>query len=198
MSIKGFAIVTGMPAAGKTAIGRLIANSFGWPFLDKDDILEAEFNKFSAVDLPLRQRLSRESDEVFADQAKALPSGVLVSFWRPRDLSVSYGTATDWIAELHAAVVELHCKCEPDVARERFLKRQRHQGHNDELRVESLTQQFDELAALGPLNLGPCVTIDTTHSDDIAALAHEAIREMRELLSSSFEPGVSKWDTLNP
>ncbi|MXP31879.1 AAA family ATPase [Parerythrobacter jejuensis] len=182
MKQKGFVLLSGMPASGKTAIGRALAERFCWPCLDKDDLLEAEFEKYEDVDLIRRQKLSRLSDLVFEQRAKAQSHGVLVSFWRPIGQPVSYGTATNWLTELQSPVVELHCRCDPTVAQERFAKRKRHPGHNDALRHDTLVQQFAELAAFGPLGTLPCVTIDTSDLTDIDALVDEAAEEVRALL----------------
>ena len=184
MGNAGFIVVSGLPAAGKSSLGRLVADSLGFPFLDKDDILEAEFDKYPAVDMELRQRLSRESDLVFTQRAASLTSGVLVSFWRPANLSGAYGTATNWIATLGAPAVELHCKCEPRVARDRFLRRSRHAGHNDNQRLESLVQQFDQLASIGPLGLWPCVTAETTDLRDISELVETVSKDIEDLLDT--------------
>ena len=182
MNVEGFVIVSGLPAGGKTGLGRLVADILGLPFLDKDDILEAQFDKSPAVDMELRQELSRKSDMIFVERARALKSGVLVSFWRPVGQTVSYGTATDWIAELRTPVVELHCSCDPRVALQRFSQRNRHPGHNDASRLDSLAQQLNELASLGPIGLRHCITVDTTDLRDIAALAREASKDIQNLL----------------
>lgn len=180
-----FIVVSGLPAAGKTAIGRHVASTMGLPFLDKDDLLEREFEKHASVDLELRQNLSRKSDEEMAAEAVALGAGTLVSFWRPTNLIVSYGTATDWLSELVAPVVELYCRCGPDVAQKRFVARMRHSGHNDAFRMDSLVRQFQELASLGPLGLWPLATIDTDDLSDISALGDEAVRNVLALLKQN-------------
>ncbi len=184
MNEKGFVVVSGLPASGKTTIGRWLAEALGWPILDKDDFLEAEFDKFSAIDMARRQQLSRKSDAIFEQRAKGQSSGVLVSFWRPSDQLVSYGTATEWISELQSPVVELHCRCDPAVAQKRFSSRTRHPGHNDALRLDGLARQFDELAPLGPLGIWPCVTIETTDLRDIDTVGERATEEVRRLLYS--------------
>lgn len=181
MKPKGFALVSGLPASGKTAIGRRLAEALSWPFLDKDDFLEAEFQKFDEIDMARRQHLSRKSDLEFERHAKAQSCGVLVSFWRPTDQQVSYGTATNWITELQPPVFELHCRCDPKVAKERFLRRKRHPGHNDASRFGTLTQQFNELASFGPLGTLPCITIETSDLTDIDVLVERAEEAVRRL-----------------
>ena len=185
MGVPGFIVVSGLPASGKTAIGRRIAERLGVPMLDKDDFLEARFEEHSSIGPDLRTRLSRQSDEKFADAAAALEGAVLVSFWRSRGQPVSYGTATEWIDQLSGPVVELHCQCDPNTARERFEARTRHPGHNDASRRGDLGRQLEEIAALGPLGAWPCVTVETSDLSDIENLAAKAARVVQTALASA-------------
>ncbi|MEM7701829.1 MAG: AAA family ATPase [Pseudomonadota bacterium] len=185
MSVTGFVIVSGLPASGKTALGRAVAERLAIPFLDKDDFLEKRFAAFSEIDADLRQRLSRESDTELASNAAKLSAGVLVSFWRPRGEAVSYGTPTDWIADLPEPVVELHCRCRPDIARERFAARMRHPGHNDATRLTTLGQQFEELAGLGPLGGWPCVELETSDLSGFDALVDVASDRLRNAFADA-------------
>lgn len=173
-----FIIVSGLPAAGKTAIGKYVSRKMALPFLDKDDLLEQEFERYESIDLDLRQNLSRECDAAMARTAIAMGSGVLVSFWRPYDQPVSYGTTTEWLECCRTPVIELYCKCDPDIARQRFLGRVRHPGHNDVSRMNSLVHLFPELASFGPLGRWPVVTIETNDLSDVCALGDEAIRRV--------------------
>ena len=182
MDVLGFIVVSGLPASGKTAIGRRVAERLGVPMLDKDDFLEARFEEHAPIGPELRTRLSRESDEDLARAAAALEGAVLVSFWRPRGQSVSYGTATGWIDQLSGPVVELHCKCDPNIARERFEARTRHPGHNDASRRGDLGRQFEEIAALGPIGAWPCVTVETSDLSDLESLAAKAAEDVRTAL----------------
>jgi len=185
MKDRAYIVVSGLPAAGKTAIGRYIAGRLGLPFLDKDEFLEREFQRYASVDLQLRQQLSRKSDETMMLQAIALERGVLVSFWRPDDRDVSFGTSTSWLKNQTTPVIELYCRCDAQIAQERFKTRRRHLGHNDALRRDSLAQQFEELEPFGPLGLWPVVVIDTSNLDDISALGDAAVRSLSGLLDSN-------------
>jgi hypothetical protein len=181
-----FIVVSGLPASGKTAVGRYVASKMCLPLLDKDDFLEREFEKYPSVDLELRQQLSRKSDETLATEAISLGAGTLVSFWRPTMVNVSYGTATDWLSDLRTPIVELFCRCDPSIARERFVSRTRHSGHNDALRLNGLARQFHELAQLGPLGIWPVFTIDTSDLNDVATLGDEAVSGVLELLNQNY------------
>ena len=157
-------IVLGLPASGKTTLGRALAGAHDLPFLDKDDILEALFESLGTGDDAWRERLSRASDSVLESIVRRLDGGaVLTSFWRHPLSKVARGTPVDWIGKLPATVVEVHCECPAQIAVTRFQDRVRHAGHNDGRRTaEQLLAQFEDLAALGPLGLGRLVQVDTS------------------------------------
>ncbi len=176
-------VVSGLPASGKTALGRRVADRLGFAFLDKDDILERLFESHPQIDTVVRQKLSRESDQLFIEQARALDRAVLVSFWRPPDRSVNYGTPTAWLNSSDLLVIELHCQCEPAVAYERFTNRERHPGHNDDQRLDGLSKQMEDLAAIGPLGLWPLVEIETSDLRALDDLTSTAVSSIDELLA---------------
>lgn len=153
-------VVTGLPGAGKTTLGRSLATSLGLPFLDKDDILD-DLLDLSRMPAERRSELSRQADVAFMERASLLPEAVLVSFWRRPELSTTSGTPTEWLAEWSEAI-ELWCRCEPAVAAHRFLTRRRHPGHGDDRRSrDDVRHQFELLDRLGPLGVGRLVSVDT-------------------------------------
>ena len=158
-----FIAVSGLPASGKTTIARQIALALGLPLYDKDAILEALFDTMAPVDFDLRQRLSRASDRVLMVLAGQSSGAVIASFWRhPGDEGES-GTPSEWLSELSPCLVEVHCRCPPEIAAQRFLHRSRHPGHHDERRSgEMLLVQFRDVADRGPLGLGYLINIDTS------------------------------------
>jgi gluconate kinase len=160
-------VVSGLPASGKSTIGRTLAERLELPFLDKDDFLEA---RFAAQPVPTpadRTRLSRECDAAFFDAARAASGAVLCSHWRWPDTEDTSGTPTDWLRDLPGVVVEVHCVCSPDTAARRFVQRQRHPAHHDERFTEAeLRSIFAVLASRGPLHIGRLVTVDTDRDVD--------------------------------
>ena len=50
-------IISGLPASGKTTLGRELAKLLGFQFIDKDDILESLFAENQNFSSELRQRL---------------------------------------------------------------------------------------------------------------------------------------------
>ncbi len=169
-----FVIVTGLPGAGKSTVGRALASELHLPFLDKDDFLDDLLDRSSD---PKGERavLSRLADLAFTEQAKQSPAAVLVSFWRRPELSTTSGTPTEWLGELPDPV-ELWCRCPPEVAVRRFLDRRRHHGHGDETRrSDELLVQFESLDRLGPLGVGRIVEIDTTSDTALPTLFEQII-----------------------
>ena len=163
-------VVTGLPASGKSTLGRALADALDWPFLDKDDFLEALFEAHEVQDLKDRSQLSRQSDALFQAAAEQHDHVVLVSHWASRSGSGS-GTPTGWLRKRFTRLVEIHCTCAPDIAAARFAARRRHPKHMDHLRPGNvLKQQMQEQAEQLPLRLGNVVTVSTEHRVDLKAI----------------------------
>ncbi len=160
-------VVSGLPASGKTTVGRAISEGLSLPLLDKDSILEALFDSLKCNEQEQRERLSRASDEVLFRLAAASTPAVLVNWWNP-------GTAPGRLAEIADRLVEVFCDCPLDVAAARFVARERHPGHLDHLRTTRQREQGIERLRTtyrGALRLGgPLVTVDTSRPIDDEAL----------------------------
>jgi len=145
--------------------------------LDKDDILESLFESLGVSTPDERGGLSRASDRVLQGVASTSRGAVLSSFWRRESLSQTSGTPTYWLRQLPDAVlVEVLCECPPRLAAERYAARKRHPGHFDDHKpAAELVWQFEQLAAAGPLGLGPLLRVDTRAEVDVEGLA-QAVR----------------------
>lgn len=162
MSKRAAIFVTGLPASGKTSVGRKLSIAFDWPLLDKDEFLERLYDQYPVENLEDRNRLSRLSDEQFIGAAKQEQSVVLVSHWAPKGETGGSGTPTDWLSEVFDPLIEVHCVCSVTTATERFLNRKRHPGHMDAVRSTSEIRRKMEKWALGlPLGFDAMVEIDT-------------------------------------
>jgi hypothetical protein len=78
------------------------------------------------------------------------------------------------LSSLPSMPVELHCRCRPEFALERFFARARHPGHLDE--AKDRAQELARLrlfASFGPLGLGPVVEVDMEQPFDVARLIGE-------------------------
>lgn len=162
-----YVIFTGLPASGKTRLARSIAPSLSLPVVDKDEILEALYDALGTGDAAWRDALSRASDDVMFRAARALRDAALVSFWRREAVSESSGTPTGPLAELPGSVVEVFCRCDPEVAARRFVARTRHPGHLDATTgYHERLARFRSLAGAYPVGLGEVVTVDTSADAD--------------------------------
>lgn len=73
-------VVSGLAASGKTTVGRSIAAGLSLPLIDKDDILEALFDRLGCENREQRRRLSRASDEILFRLGSRLDNAT----WAPR------------------------------------------------------------------------------------------------------------------
>jgi hypothetical protein len=161
-------IVTGIPASGKSTIGRAVATALGLTMLDKDEILEGLFNSRGVGNADWRRELSRAADEELKQKALRSEGAVISSWWHHPASNVDTGTPIEWLSSLPGVAVELHCVCSPHIAAERFMTRQRHEGHLDLLKTHAeLLTSFEEQSALGPLGLGRLVQVNTERSVEL-------------------------------
>lgn len=164
--------MSGLPASGKSRLGGALAPLLGLELLDKDDFLEALYERDEIGDAIWRERLSRESDVLFRAAAIESRGAVLASYWRHPGRAGGGGTPSDWLTTLPGPLVEVHCHCPARLALARFRRRVRHPGHLDQgRRTEDLSGKFESYAASGPLGLGTVISVDTSVSPDIQALA---------------------------
>jgi len=155
-------IVTGIPASGKSTLGRALSDELGLEMWDKDEILEELFNNKGVGDANWRTLLSRTADEVLQDRARQCESSIIVSWWRHPASTVVSGTPIEWLSQLQGKLIEVNCICDPAIAVARFKSRTRHSGHLDQLKADAdLLPAFQQQAALGPLGIGPLVTVNT-------------------------------------
>lgn len=169
-----YIIVTGLPASGKSTIGKLMAPALEIPFLDKDEILEDLFDRQGIGDVAWRKRLSRAADDILRERARQSTSAVITSWWRHPNSALDSGTPVEWLEALPGIVIELYCHCRPPVAAARFLSRRRHEGHLDRLKsYDELISGFRQHAALGPLGIGRLIEKNTEEAIDLDPLLEE-------------------------
>ncbi len=167
-----FVVVSGLPGSGKTTIARALAPCLDLSLIDKDEILEGLFESRGTGDGAWRRRLSRESDDILQSTVASSHGAIVTSFWHAPGMPEDSGTPTAWLAALSAAIVNVHCACDPDVAADRFLRRTRHAGHLDGTRMPAdVRASIHALAAHGPLAIGEVVVVDTTAAVDTDALS---------------------------
>ena len=173
--MQSFIVVSGIPGSGKSTVGRALADHLGWPFLDKDDFLDALFEQNSCSSREDRKSLSRKADALFESAARELEQAVLCSFWRHPDSESESGTPSAWLRRQEIRVLEVVCWCPPHVAAERFLRRSRHAGHQDAVWTEpALIAESEQVQSHLPLGLGQSFLYHTRDHLDLGELFRAA------------------------
>jgi predicted kinase len=165
-------IVSGPPCAGKTALGRRLANALSLPFINKDGIKESLFETLGWKDRAWSQQLGRASSELlwyFAEaQLAAARSLIIESNFDPT-------FATSRLLALKAKVdfepFQVQCIAAGEILLQRFKARaesgERHPGHVDHLNYAEvqamLTHPRQYTLEIG----GAGVEVDTTDFQQI-------------------------------
>lgn len=164
-------VVSGLPASGKTTVGKALSERLSMPLIDKDAILEALFDSLGCPDRSERYRLSRASDEVLYTLAEASQAAVVVNWW-------DHDSSPARLRGIASSVVEVFCECTVEVAAARFEGRRRHPGHHDPRRSrEEIAEGVRRMRGtfLGPLGVGNLVRVNTEGPLDSDSLADQVL-----------------------
>jgi glucokinase len=170
-------VVSGLPGSGKSTLARTLAAALGLPLLDKDDILERLFESKGVGDVDWRRTLSRESDRILETEALTSRGAVLVSHWHLPGMPRDSGTPTHWLEDRSAKVVHIYCRCDAELADQRFVQRKRHPGHLDgEKSLSEIRAGIAQVAGFGRLGIEPTVHVDTSRPVTIDAVLREVLQ----------------------
>jgi predicted kinase len=157
-------VVSGLPGSGKTTLAVPLAERLGLPLLSKDQIKEVLSSTLAGDS----RQLGRAAVHVLLALAARAPEVVLESFFWP-------GLSEPELLALDRPLVQVHCSCPPDVARDRFLRRaeagERHPVHHP----MDDWERFAERGALLDLP-GPCLRVDTSGQVPDVAVLTEQVR----------------------
>ena len=171
-------VICGLPATGKTTLGRRLAADLGLPFFSKDDLKETLFDALGAADRAWSRRLGVASFALLrhvtetllaARQSLVVEANFLATYDAPFYQAVT--------ARHGARVAQIWLTAEPATIVRRFERRaasdERHPGHVelahlDELRPALLRTDDAPLPLAGAL-----LTVDTT---DFASFDYDALR----------------------
>jgi glucokinase len=165
-----FVVVSGLAASGKTSLAEPLAQALGVRLISKDAIKERLFEAVGYGGLGWSRTLSRAADAAMVRIAQDLDGAVLDNFWYAE-------TVDELLSPLPRPIVEVFCRCDLDVAYERFRVRVRHPGHADHERdLDSVRNAFFPRAKRLPLRtLGPVVEVDTNRPVDVGSVATRVI-----------------------
>jgi predicted kinase len=165
-------IVTGAPAAGKTTVGRRIAEAFRLPFIHKDGIKEILFDSLGWKDREWSKKLSATSMELLfylvEVQLRAGRPSVVESNFHPEHATPRFLALEQ---NYHFRALQVVCTANAEALVRRYGERVssgvRHPGHVDEVLLDELdfTAQHGRFHALAIG--GPVVQVDTSDFDAI-------------------------------
>ena len=154
-------LVNGVPASGKSTVGRGIAQRLECPLLALDTVKEALFGELGTGDRDYNRTLGRASYAAIWALVAEFPrdATVVVDAWfgfQPVDLLRQYLRRADI-----AGVVEVWCHAPPDLVAQRYAERclVRHAGH---LGLDYVPELRELAATAAPIGLGALVEVDTS------------------------------------
>ncbi len=177
-------LVSGPPAAGKTALARRLAAEFGLPLVNKDGIKELLFDTVGTRDYEWSQNLGRASIALLYDfTERLLAAGVSLI----AESNFHSGADSTRLAELRGrrefTPLQIHCTAPANVLEERNERRrhmgERHPGHVPA--PETSLKPHIEAGVWRPLSIeGETVIVQT---DDFDAVDYgPAFRAVRAAL----------------
>ena len=162
-AFRGYVVVSGPPASGKSSLAPALAAALDLPLLAKDVVKDALIDVLGAPDLPRSRELGRAAVHVLLAVARTAGRGVLEGVW------FDYARAP--LAGLPGPLVEVFCRCPPAVLRARYAARSTARGAG----WFDLDRDPDELwnVEVGTPVAGdwPVLEVDTSGEVDVAALA---------------------------
>ncbi|KRC62660.1 hypothetical protein ASE14_02185 [Agromyces sp. Root81] len=157
-------VVNGIPGAGKTTLASSLARDLALPLVAKDAIKEALSDAMN-VPLPTSQLGAVAAENVWAIAGMLSGTVIVESFWAAgRDDSYFRRGFTALGAPRG---VEIWCHTSLEVARERFLTRDRHIAHSDAGRLPEWEALSSSAAPISGL---PVIAVETTTAVDVPSL----------------------------
>lgn len=154
-------VVTGLPGSGKTNVAGPLASKLYLPLISKDHIKELLADHLGLGGLA--EKYGEAAVHITLALAARAPEVVLESFFWP-------GLAEPELLNLDRPLVQVHCLCDPALARARFEERQQTGQRHP---VDHAMNDWESFAqGEGLLDLpGPLVVVDTSAPPDNEAVA---------------------------
>jgi len=160
-------IVTGRPAAGKSAIAQWLAEELKVPWVSKDSVREVLFEQLGWQDRPWAQKLGIASLELmfYFAQAQFQSGGSLIldNAFDPTPSTLRFQALQQ---QYNLNIIQIICNSDKDTLFERFVARsqsgQRHPGHGDEAVLDSLRRHLAQERSPQMELEGAVINVDTT------------------------------------
>ena len=125
-----FVIVSGPPASGKSTLAPVVARALGLPLVAKDTIKDALMSVLPVPDVETSRQIGRGAVAAMLAVAADSPAGAVIESNFYRSLAVGE------LGRLPGLVIEVFCRCDQAIARDRYAARAgtRHAGHFDGVR----------------------------------------------------------------
>ena len=157
-----FVVVSGPPASGKSTLAPVLARALALPLVAKDTIKDALMSVLPVDDVDASREIGRAAVLAMLAVAAESPIGAVI------ESNFHRTAAPAMLHRLPGAVVEVFCRCEETLAKERFAARAgtRHPGHFDLVRPagELWNNEVSEPVAGG----WPVLEVDTSRPVDAA------------------------------
>jgi len=165
-------IISGLPATGKTSIGKMLSEDFELPFISKDGIKELLFDSLGYKDRECSKKLGKSTYPIMyyfvESELKAQRSFIIESNFDP---SFDNDIFTRFKEAYLCDFLIINCITDGQVLYRRFVERadsgERHPGHQDHLNHE----EFKESLLSGvskTLDIGATIiNVDTTDFEQV-------------------------------
>ena len=167
-----FVIVSGPPASGKSTLAPRIAEHLRLPLIAKDTIKDALMLVLPIPDVETSRQIGRGAVLAMLAVAANSPIGAVIesNFYR--------SVAAEQLGKLPGTVVEVFCRCDEAIARERYAMRSgsRHAGHFDNVR--SADELWNDEVAQPVAGGWPVFEVDTNRSvevDEVVSFIRSAV-----------------------
>ena len=159
-----YVVVTGPPASGKSTLGRDLATELGLVLLAKDTIKVGLVEALGAESVEESRRLGSAAVRALVAVAGETGSGVLDSVWVDREQAL-----VD-LAALPGQVVEVFCRCDRALLKERYSAR----GDDLERPADELWNEATLVPLAGPW---PVVEVDSSGPVETFAVVERVLAE---------------------
>ena len=191
-------IIAGMPATGKTTLSKKVAEAFGYPILEKDEIKEALFDTVGYRDLSEKRQLDKAATAVLMQTGeKLMKSGCSLIMVNNFESTMS-DAVQGMVDRCGCRTVTVFLDGDPEVLYARYVARDaqklRHLRHTfidryppqpgDPLGLPMTRQYFAdrfEKEGMADFKLNaPAIRVDATHPEKVEVTA--LIRAVRQAL----------------